>query len=166
MEQFIDAASPDAEENPPETEDANHAAKPVDPLIAMSEVDPEGAAGLRTDWGDDFDRNIALARRAATVFVDPALRAVLDENGLGDDPRIVRAAAEIGRMMQQRSPGRLDDPPPGDGNLQAKLTELVDRADYWSPAIQREVRQIYLKLYGDRSLPTHHEAGDAGRDAW
>lgn len=146
-------------------EAADTTAQP-DPLAAMMEVDPDGAEQLHADWGEDFDHNLSLARRAATVFGDPALRAVLEESGLGDDPRIVRVAAEIGRMMQQRAPDRLDQPNSGHRTLETRLRELNDRDDYWSPAIQREVREIYLQLHGDQSLSIHRDAGDAGRPGW
>lgn len=166
MENPSDAAMSDLYGDTSEGESIDDLSEPVDAFSAMLEIDPVGATALRDDWGGEFDRNIALARRAATIFADPPLRAALEEFGLGDDPRIVRAAAEIGRILQQRSPVQFGDLRSTSGDLDARLRELTRRDDYWSPQIQREIRQIYLELYGDRPLPIHRGTGDAGQGTW
>lgn len=128
---------------------------------AMRAVDAAGAEALRREWGADFARNLELARRAAAAVADDGLIAALEEAGLGDDPRIVRAAAAIGRLLERADHG--GDAPDGPARqaLEQELDRLVARPDYWSDPVQRRVRRIFLDLHGSRPLPVHRAAGDA-----
>ncbi len=138
---------------------------PADPFEAMREKDPGAADALRQDWGADFDTNIGYARDAANAFADAPLREFFEEYGLGDDPRIVRVAAEIGRMLNDGSlPGGRRQPQAGDGTrraLENELEKLVASSDYWSDKVQRRVQQIYVTLYGDAPIPVHRNRSDA-----
>ena len=137
-------------------------AAPGDPLEAMRRVDPAGAERLRQDWGADFDANLRRARSAAAAVADQALVAALEETGLGNDPRILRAAARIGALLEGRQPAR-GKPAGGEReSLERELDRLVAGRDYWSERVQRRVRQIFLALHGDAPLPVHRAAGDAG----
>lgn len=56
---------------------------------------------LKTDWGDQYDANIELARRAVVQFGGDELKAFLDESGLGNDLRMVKAFAAIGKAVAE-----------------------------------------------------------------
>ena len=137
--------------------------------------DGEGAESLealKRDWGDDFDANIGYARDAAERFADEALVALLEETGLGDDPRIVRAAAEIGRQLAgiDREPvapggdGKAPTgiPETGTAALNAELDRLIASPDYWTARGQRRARELFVRLNGEGALPIHRRPGDAG----
>ena len=56
-------------------------------------------AQLRSEWGRNFDGNIRLAQKAMSQFAGEDFRSYLEETGAGNDPRMVKAFAEIGRAM-------------------------------------------------------------------
>ena len=130
-----------------------------DPLEAMRRVDPAGAERLRQDWGADFDANLQRARSAAAAVADQALVAVLEETGLGNDPRILRAAARIGALLEQQQPVHAKPARAERETLERELDRLVGGRDYWSERVQRRVRQIFVTLHGEAPLPVHRAAG-------
>jgi hypothetical protein len=133
-----------------------------DPLEAMRRIDPAETERLRQEWGAAFDANLQRARSAAAAVADDALIAALEETGLGNDPRILRAAARIGALLET---GRASSPKVTESkrdSLEAELDRLTAGPDYWSDRVQRRVRQIFLALHGDAPLPVHRAAGDAG----
>lgn len=54
---------------------------------------------LRKEWGDDFDANVRLMRKALATFGDEEFTEYLDESGLGNDPRMVKAFLKIGQAI-------------------------------------------------------------------
>lgn len=131
-------------------------------LEAMRRADPAGAERLRREWGADFGHNLGHARKAAAVIADEGLIAALEETGLGNDPRVLRAAAKIGALLEGAQGSGRGARGAERRMLEQELDRLVGGADYWSDRVQRRVRQIYLSLHGGRSLPVHRSAGDAG----
>jgi hypothetical protein len=158
-------AATDEPDDSAANEDADAAPEPAaagDPLAAMRRVDAAETERLRREWGDAFDANLQRARSAAAAVADDALVAVLEETGLGNDPRILRAAARIGALLEA---GRPPPPKPAGARrhaLEAELDRLVAGPDYWTDRVQRRVRQIFLSLHGDAPLPVHRASGDAG----
>lgn len=53
---------------------------------------------LRKEWGKAYEQNIALAKKVLSAYGDKEIAALLDE-GLGNDPRILRIFAKIGSKM-------------------------------------------------------------------
>jgi hypothetical protein len=162
-------AAADAPDDGAVSEDVDAAPDPApsdhpgagDPLEAMRRVDPAETERLRREWGAAFDANLQRARSAAAAIADDALIAALEETGLGNDPRILRAAARIGALLET---GRAAPKAAGPRRdvLEAELDRLTAGPEYWSDRVQRRVRQIFLSLHGDAPLPVHRAAGDAG----
>ena len=158
----MDAAADAAPDRPVPDYAPTDRAGADDALEAMRQVDPAGAERLRQEWGDDFDANLQRARNAAAAVADDALVAVLEETGLGNDPRILRAAARIGALLEAGRPAPAKATGSRRHALEAELDRLVAGPDYWSDRVQRRVRQIFLSLHDDAPLPVHRAAGDAG----
>jgi len=62
----------------------------------MSEADPDAAAALKSEWGQNAAHNVSFARAAVSTFASSELIVHLDETGLGNHPALIAAAAEIG----------------------------------------------------------------------
>ena len=133
-------------------------------------VDPDGAQLLdilKQDWGNEFDANLSYARDAVDRFADTELIALLEETGLGDDPRVVRAAARIGQQLATAKPGGPTDrstaaSPSGKAALNAELDRLIASPEYWTSRGQQRARDIFVRLNGNGQLPVHRHPGDAG----
>lgn len=54
---------------------------------------------LKTEWGDAYGEKMDLAKVAVKEFGGDELKAAMDETGLGNDPRMIKAFAKIGRSM-------------------------------------------------------------------
>lgn len=59
----------------------------------------EGMAALSKAWGQDFDRNLALARSVVAQMQakQPAIMGMLEESGLGNNVWLIQTLANIGR---------------------------------------------------------------------
>lgn len=55
---------------------------------------------LRTDWGAAYGQNLELARKVVNKFATPEVVELLAD-GLGNDPRVVRMFAEIGKTLSE-----------------------------------------------------------------
>jgi hypothetical protein len=65
-----------------------------------TERQEEAFAELRRDFGKAFDRKVEAARRAVRSFADAESWGALEE-GLGNDPRLVRMFSRIGEKMAE-----------------------------------------------------------------
>lgn len=129
----------------------DYADEMAEPYDAISAIDPDAVEALREEWGADLEANLALAREAAGAVADEELVELLEESGLGNDPRIIMAAARIGRLLRAEQGDRGDSPNADERDaLEETLDELSRRPDYWTERVQRRVRQIHLALHGDR----------------
>lgn len=69
---------------------------------AMADAKKEAVATLQKEWGNAFEQNMSLAHKAIDEFSgDGELRKMLNESGWGDDPRMVRAFAKVGRALSE-----------------------------------------------------------------
>lgn len=157
---FGEAVAPSDE---PEDWPGEFGEEEVDPAESPSADDEEDVEELREEWGADFDANLALAQEAAHAVADDELVDLLEDSGLGNDPRIIRAAARIGRLLRS---GRDHIETAGDADgrdaLEETLDELSRRPDYWTDRVQRRVRQIHLALHGDHPVAAYRTTGDDG----
>jgi len=113
-----------------------------------------GIEALRDEWGERYDANIAAARRLAGDIATPELVAAIDRAGLGDDPHLIRAVAQLATRVY-RADGAV---PEGAGRTRKRLDELhglqhhpdpAKRAQYRSKPVQAELERLYTALYGD-----------------
>lgn len=63
----------------------------------------ESEQALRAQWGRTYDRNVTMASRAVEQFGGPELADYLDETGLGNDPRLIKAFAAIAAQVGEDS---------------------------------------------------------------
>lgn len=68
---------------------------------AQAQSQEQAITALKTEWKTDFDKNLALAKAAATQFGGEEL---IKHPGLGNDPVMIKALAKIGAAMTE-SPG-------------------------------------------------------------
>ena len=54
---------------------------------------------LRREYGQQYDQALSQARMAVQQYTDPDYRQWLDETGMGNDPRLIRVFARIGKEM-------------------------------------------------------------------
>lgn len=127
----------------------------------------ETEADLRREWGADHERNLNFAQRAVRDFGDEDFVSLLETREidgvkLGDHPGFVRAFAAIGRRMGEDLPLN-GEPERGGAGLQARIDGLhalqdSDPRRYASNAVQRELQDLYRRLYGSEPI-----VGDEGR---
>jgi hypothetical protein len=67
--------------------------------IGSQEAHAAAERELRSEWGRTYERRIAAATRAVAEFGGEPLAQYLDETGLGNDPRLVRAFVRIAEMV-------------------------------------------------------------------
>lgn len=67
-----------------------------------SELDNEAKtqlANLQKEWGQGYDKQIALARLAVKDVGIDGFQEYLDSSGLGNDPMIIKAMASFGKLL-------------------------------------------------------------------
>lgn len=56
-------------------------------------------ANLKREWGAAYDQNLGVAKAAMLEYADPDLVEHLNTSGLGNDPRLVKVFARIGKEL-------------------------------------------------------------------
>ena len=116
------------------------------------ETDAEGE--LRRGWGADYDRNLALARRALRRFGtegDASLAdlALADGGRLGSQPGFLRLLAAAGGALLEDQP--LIGPSAGASEGLAERIDALHRLPperYKADEVQIELRDLYRRLHG------------------
>ena len=78
--------------------------------------------GIKADkeiGGDNFDKNLAIAKEAVDKFGTPELTKFLADSGAGSHPEIVRMFVKIGNLTKEDNPGS--------GSPTAQSTDIVKR---------------------------------------
>lgn len=78
-------------------------------FMAKSITDNQNA--IKQAWGASYDANLVTAQRGIARFVSPAMKALLDETGLGSHPEFLKSFLEIGKMVKEDTPPNGGDPP-------------------------------------------------------
>lgn len=105
----------------------------------------EGVKSLKTEWGDAFDQNVDLARAAVAEFGGEELQKLLDDTGLGNDARVIKAMANVGRGMTEdrlHTQGR---------NASFKHTP----AEASAMIAQKQTDPEFMKAYQNNDHPGH-----------
>jgi hypothetical protein len=66
---------------------------------AMTEARNKITADLKREWGADYDRKVNEAKIAMREYGDADFIKMLDETGLGNDPRLVRIFNKVGNEL-------------------------------------------------------------------
>lgn len=61
----------------------------------------EAEASLRKEWGNNYDSSLKLAQRVANRFLSEKTREYLNKSGFGDNPELVKAFHEIGKVLSE-----------------------------------------------------------------
>lgn len=67
---------------------------------ARKEQERKSEETLREEYGQDYDKNVRLAHRVAALGGEDFMTH-LDETGLGNDPRLVRAFVKFGNLVAE-----------------------------------------------------------------
>jgi hypothetical protein len=87
---------------------------------------------LRGEWGQQYDRNIDAARRAAAQFGEEAAMRALEARIGG--AAMVRMFAKIGGALAEDTPAGMGTGRAGGGNPKAELDEIMKPdSPYWKP---------------------------------
>jgi len=80
---------------------------------------------LRTEWGAKYDQNISLAKKAMKAFADEKDISYIDQ-GLGNDPKLIRLFARIGDSMSedQIDKGNVLDSTMTPAQAQAEISDI------------------------------------------
>ncbi|MHA1567553.1 MAG: hypothetical protein ACTSX7_19755 [Alphaproteobacteria bacterium] len=114
----------------------------------------ESEAALRREWGQGYERNMALASRATgTLFGGDSDVANLElKNGilLGSLPSFARGMAQVGRLMGEDPMIGIESG--GGRDLQGQIDVItatgMQDGDYYSDAVQQKLRPLYEQLHG------------------
>jgi hypothetical protein len=114
-----------------------------------------GLDGLRSEWGGKFDTNVAMARQAIHAFGGEDVKALLNQNGLGDHPLLIKTFANIGASLAE---DRAFNERSGDGGF----VQSQDQARVEISKLQSD--EGFMKAYTNRDHP-QHQATKARMDA-
>lgn len=67
----------------------------------MEEARAGAESALRAEWGRAYDRRVGAARRAVAEYGGADLAGFLEDTGLGNDPRLVKAFARIAAELAE-----------------------------------------------------------------
>lgn len=84
-------------------------------------------AGLKTAWGEQFDENMTLARKAFAAIADEADRAELQKQG--NNPAFLRMLAKIGANLKEDTPPIGNPLPSGSED---EIQALMRSEAYWN----------------------------------
>jgi len=66
--------------------------------------------GLKTEWGLAYNDNLQIARLAVNKLGDDNLKQFMEESKLGDDPRVIKLFANIGKFLKEEKQVDLGSP--------------------------------------------------------
>lgn len=75
------------------TEAATHRQKAMD----------EATNKLKSEWADDYDKNIGFVKKAYAKFATPDFEQKLIDSGIGNDPDLIRFFSKVGVAMSEDS---------------------------------------------------------------
>lgn len=117
----------------------------------------EGLAAIRREQGENFDAYMGQAKAAIREFADPDYIEYLEQTGQGNDPRVIRMWAKVGKEMkgETRLEGQGSRPTPADVQTEidayiekhGRAIDDVDHPDY--ARHRKHLNGLYEKLYGN-----------------
>jgi hypothetical protein len=80
---------------------ANYMAAEASIINQMKQADAEAQQAIRTEWGDKFEANTEVAKKAVLQFCTKEEVEYLNESRLGNNPTLVRMFWRIGQAMSE-----------------------------------------------------------------
>jgi hypothetical protein len=118
----------------------------------LARTETENLASLKTDWGRQYDQNMATANKALEAFGDDALLAYIIKNNATTEPAVLHFFHRLGTQLEEGAL-KLGDggqtPPVATEEQRAKELEATDA--FWNPHLdggktRREVGELRMKL--------------------
>ena len=113
----------------------------------FEQMNVEYLQNIQKEWGDDFNKNSELARRAFQNFASEELMDVMKETGLSNHPEVLKTFARIGQVLSE------DNILPGTRGAIGGMSPVHAEETIASRMADPEFRTAYL----DGASP-HHEA--------
>jgi len=113
----------------------------------FEQMNVEYLQNIQKEWGDDFNKNSELARRAFQNFASEELMDVMKETGLSNHPEVLKTFARIGQVLSE------DNILPGTRGAIGGMSPVHAEETIATRLADPEFRTAYL----DGSNP-HHEA--------
>jgi hypothetical protein len=118
-------------------------------MEGYSKTMEDGVGKLKTEWGQNYDKNIGLAGRAVKELGGDELRAMLEETGLGNHPVLIKVFAKLGQDLVEE-PMLIGDTPPATNEnadtIQLKIDAIRnDPKDPFNSNSDSEARRIRVK---------------------
>lgn len=105
-------------------------------LAARESAQSAEVEKLKTEWGSNFDKKLAMAQKGLKQFATPEEIKYIDQSGLGNDPGLIRLFEKVGASLAE-------DPIDGNGGGSLGLTP---------EAAQKEIQQIRANpVFWDKS---------------
>ena len=114
----------------------------------FEQMNVEYLQDIQSEWGDSFNKNAELARRAFTDFASEELMDVLRETGLSNHPEMLKTFARIGQVLSE------DNVLPGTRGAIGGMTPVHAQESIDSKMADKEFRSAYL----DGTHPNHDRA--------
>jgi len=114
---------------------------------------------MRREYGNQYEGAVSTAKSAVQKYTDPDFRAWLDETGLGNDPRLIRVFARIGKEMQGET--RLKGAPQAEANSGDLDMAIANFRDKYKDALwnkdhpnhdirNKELRKLYEQRFPEQ----------------
>lgn len=107
----------------------------------------EKIAELKREWGAAYDANIDKAKRAVRAFLDDNGIKWLEQNGLNNDPQMMRVFANIGEKLGEPPADKGDG---GGNSMFGPITPAAAKAEIAQKMSDSEFMNIYMDRYHPR----------------
>jgi len=114
----------------------------------IGQFSTESVDSLKQEFGDALNEKVALAKDAVGRFGGDELKAALNETGLGNHPAMVKAWAEVGKMIAQ------DEVIGGGGNQSFRFSPEEAEQEIADATMDME----FMAAYQDKNHPGHKAA--------
>jgi len=122
----------------------------VDMDATMQKARTDAETTLKKEWGPgQYDKNLAVSRRAFNRFADDGLRRIVDESGMSNNVSMIKFLHKIGVAFSDPNMG-------GTGRDSSSLDS--DSAKLEIDAIMKDKKHKYHAALFDNSDPKHAEA--------
>lgn len=67
--------------------------------LAKKTASEEAIGGLKKEWGEGYDKNLALAKMAVREVGGQDFLKYLDDSGEGNNPQVIKMLAKVGKLL-------------------------------------------------------------------
>jgi hypothetical protein len=116
-------------------------------------IQKKGFDALNTEWGEAYAGHLNAAKNALAEYGSEELVIYLEQTGLGDNPALIKAFANVGLGMKGESAlvvGESGDTPTA---IDGQIKEIMAKNEYWDadsperPALVRKVSDLMKRMH-------------------